>query len=452
MRFEALQLCEPLVTGWKIVLCALDTTLRTDTNASQRQRKAGRSPDSGGWVYASRYCLFCVRGCRGLEMLVNTSKPRPRSVRASNFLLQMVQALTNSSGQILFRLNSVQAASLRGAKKAEFTIKRTLQLRKLPERPEEGLPKPSFSARYSQGADEMPIDAEPVHLSQVQASIENNRKDIDRIDTAGFQIVSALDKAVRRVENETSKLQKSVQDLRKLSEGSNDDIMFLKTELNNIGMTAGNAATESISRFETQVHSISDAVPALREELKAYSTQSRKDIRRLDSQLSQAKQEIEQLKGINKSDALAVKEHAKELKSLRAEMLTLRDSLDQPSASQPLEKPMGFPRKELDILTDNIARLGNRASQVETLQMQLEILKGRVERVETEKLNASMTTIHPSNHKKRPRYDVQQSELSTEIGMLPRDGPLEVSDVKGPRLMRSGAMDRRTEKRISKRS
>lgn len=350
--------------------------------------------------------------------------------------------------QILFRLSSVETVSCRGAKKVEFTINRTLQLRQPPAGPQEGRPRPTSSATYPQGQGEIPTSREEVDFARIQANLDLNRKDIDRLDTAGFQVVSALDEAVQRVEAETKRLQKSVQDLRNDFGGTRDDIDFLKTELEGIKETAGNNV---ISRLDSQMQYISEAaVPSLREELESFRTQSRKEAQRLESQLSQATLGSGHLKGIVESNALTVKEHTMELTSLWTEVSTLKELLLQEPVPQPLERSTGVSNRELDILSDNIARLGHRASQVETLQMQFEILKGRVERMDSQRLNASMTPTHSSNHRKRPHQDVPQAEASFGPDTSPKADTLDSPSVKRPNLTKSGAVDGRMQTRSSR--
>ncbi|KUI67417.1 hypothetical protein VM1G_02778 [Cytospora mali] len=343
-----------------------------------------------------------------------------------------------SSDQVLFRFSSVEPVSYRGAKRVEFMVKRTLQLR--------------FPPPYFQDPSAPSVKPESVDLSHIQASLDLNRKDIDRLDTAGFRVVSALDEAVQRIEAETKKLQKSVQDLRTDSRGTNHDIAFLKTQVKNIKQKVDNGTTSVIVRLESQVQSIGEAIPGLRTELGKLSTKSEKDIQRLGSQLSQAKEESGQLKSIITSNVLSVKEHAKEMKSLQGEVSTLKDLLNRSPAPQPMERSTRFSDRELDILTDNIARLGNRTSQVETLQMQFEIMKGRLERMESNRQSASMTPAHPSNYRKRSPEDVQEIETSPGSHTALRVEPINASSAKRPRLTRSGTVDERTHKRSSKRS
>lgn len=118
------------------------------------------------------------------------------------------------------------------------------------------------------------------------------------------------------------------------------------------------------------------------------------------------------MKGTIESNTFTVKELTKEPNSLRTGMSTLKVSLSQCSKPKPLERSTGVSNKELNILTDNVAPLGDRASQVETLQMQFEILKGhRVERMDNKRLTASVMPAHPSDHRKRPHPGVQEVEL-----------------------------------------
>lgn len=340
------------------------------------------------------------------------------------------------------------AVSCRGARKVDFTVTRTLHLRKPPATFEETPSKPGPSTPYSQGPSATKTKFDAPNLSQIQAALDLNRQDIDRIDTAGFSIVSALDEAVQRVETETNKLQKSVQGLREDFGGNQADIAILKTELKDIRKTVGDYAASAISRLESQIQSLSEAVPGVRIELNTISTQSGKDILRLEAQLSQAKKESEHLKGIVESNALIGRENTKELKSLRTDVLTLKNLPSQRPAPQPLERSTGFSNRGLDILTDNIARLGNRASQVETLQMQFEILKGRVERVEGENsststgTSTSMTPAHPPGHRKRPHHDVHEFETYPDSTKSPRTESLNASSVKRPRPIKSGAVVR----------
>lgn len=282
------------------------------------------------------------------------------------------------------------------------------------------------------------MNSEAVDFSHIQASLDLNRKAIDRLDTTGFRVVSALDKAVQRVEAETNKLQKYVKDLRSDFGCTHDDVSFLKTEMKDMKQSAANGPPSVISRLESQFRYMSEAVPELRKELEAFSTESGKVIQCLESQLSQATKDSSQLKDTVESNTLTVKQHDKELNSLRMEVSTLKMLLTQGSMPQPLERSIGVSNRELDILTDNIARLGNRASQIETLQMQFEILKERIERMDSERLNASVTPAHPSNHRKRPYQVVQQVEASLGPDMSPRVDPLDSSSVKKPKLTKSG--------------
>ncbi|KUI62317.1 hypothetical protein VP1G_11402 [Cytospora mali] len=215
---------------------------------------------------------------------------------------------------VLFRFSSVETVSCRRAKKVEFMVKRILQLR---------FPPPYFR-------DPSAPSANP--------ESEGYRSSRHR----WVQGCSALDEAVQRVEAETKKLQKSVQDLRPDLGGTNHDIAFLKTQVKNIRGRVEGGTTSAIVRLESQVKSIGEAIPGLRKELGKLSTKSEKDIQLLGSQLSQAKEESRQLKGIITSNALAVKEHTKEMKPLQGDVSTLKDLLNRSPAPQPRDDQRDF--------------------------------------------------------------------------------------------------------------
>lgn len=360
---------------------------------------------------------------------------------------------------MLLRSTLVGAVSCRGSNTAEFVVKRTLHLRKQPNkttpgsdgripRPESSKPSSQYpSARASPPHAQGPASFGPGvgELSQIQASLDLNRQDIDRIDTTGFQIVTTLSESIQKIERDVDKLQKAVSDLRRDFGGDRDEIARVKTEIEGVRRAAEDKST--VQRMETQVQTIAGGVLALRGDLDTLSTQYQTDLKTIESQLSRTRQESQELKGITRSNASTAKEHGKELGSLRGEVSTLRGLLDGHPASQSSDRStgFGFPNKELDILTDNIVRLDKRISHVDTLQMQFDLLKGKVERMEEiPKLAPSRPTQAPTpNRRKRSSYPDDGEMAEVEV-------KLETSKGKKPKLTKSGAVDKRTQKRTLK--
>ncbi len=241
----------------------------------------------------------------------------------------------------------------------------------------------SFRASHPRtgSADGAPQTATP-EISQIQAEIEIQREDIDRIDDAGYRIVSAIDSAVERIEREVTGLKSTAHDLKHALGGAQDDISSLKTELTEVKRLAQDTA--ALERLEEKVNVQAGSALVLRRSLGSTEDRIRKELLRLKGQLQQLREGSEDvLKSTSSSAAAAAagtKEQTKEIASLRSEITQLRSQMEQASskaAQQVGRAATSFPSRELDILTSNIAKIGNRASQVETLQMEFEILKGR---------------------------------------------------------------------------
>ena len=62
--------------------------------------------------------------------------------------------------------------------------------------------------------------------------------------------------------------------------------------------------------------------------------------------------------------------------------MQLRNELGREPAQVTARSDPGFSAHELDILTSNISKIGNRASQIESLQMEFELFKTRLQRLE----------------------------------------------------------------------
>ncbi|KAF6825998.1 hypothetical protein CPLU01_09905 [Colletotrichum plurivorum] len=138
--------------------------------------------------------------------------------------------------------------------------------------------------------------------------------------------------------------------------------------------------------------------------------------------------------------------------------------------------------KELDILTNNITNIGNRASLVDSLQMEMDLLKSRVQRLEG---NVELPTLrnhehplklsHPEEYSKGPETTDEpsgkiapakpgqnQSENSSDENgepsfarshpgprkrKTPSDRSRRQGSAKSPRLTRSATIDKRTIKK-----
>ena len=228
-------------------------------------------------------------------------------------------------------------------------------------------------------------------LQQFQTDLQIQKDDIKRIDSNGFKIVSALDKRVGRIEGEFTKLRNTVTDLRR-------DIGGIQKELRSLKVDIGEARrfTEDNTAFaavEDQLTSLSSSLGAVRQQVTTMSAQLCRDIPELRSELSRNQHGIEEMKSEIRGSVTAT-DHAQDVAALRAEMSQLRRELEEQRTKRPDQVETAFPPRELEILTSNIAKIGNRASQVETLQMELEILKGRVGRTEANRQASDARPTH----------------------------------------------------------
>ena len=279
--------------------------------------------------------------------------------------------------QILLRLASVELLDSDG-REIEFAIKRVLTVNEPSKANKAKFPDPSQGG----SASTFPSATE---LQQLQTDLHSQREDIRRIDSNGFRIVSALDKRADRIQGDVMKLRGTVPGLQR-------DIGTLQKELGSIKVEVGKARafaqnSAALVGLEDRLVSVTSTAREVGEQLATLNDQFQKEIGKLRSELGQQQQEMEDLKSEVRG-SVSVEDHAQDVVNLRAEMAQLRRERDETRAHETTRAHAAFPPRELEVLTSNIAKIGNRASQVETLQMELEILKGRVERTEASRQGA----------------------------------------------------------------
>lgn len=240
-------------------------------------------------------------------------------------------------------------------------------------------------------------------LTGLQAYLESQRADINRIDSAGYQIVAAFDNAMDRVEREVKKLQDTMSTLRSELDGNRDDVSSLKTNVDSVRRDARMASDgtrtlgselqglrQSVSNSDA-VDKLQDALAGLRQssldrasetnELRRELSLRKAELQRLKDGQAALKSQVDELKKASKGTATP-KDYAREVSALRAEVRQLRQDAAQKPPSHTQAQNSSFSSKELDILTRNITKIGNRASQIETLQMEFQLFKSRMHRLE----------------------------------------------------------------------
>jgi chromosome segregation ATPase len=224
-----------------------------------------------------------------------------------------------------------------------------------------------------------------VDLVQIRADLEGQREDIDRIDTTGFKVISRLSDSVAQLETGVDRLGKGLNDHRADLRGNQDDLASLKTEMRQ-SSAAVDAKLNMLSvalKAEIRTAAASAAKNA-RQDAIEFSTELRADLAAAQDDLRQTRRELEEIRACMSSNA-GLREYTAEVAAVRKQVVDLGKDVEQlRKAIVDRKEPSSsaFLSRELDILASNLAKIGNRASQVETLQMELDILKGRVERME----------------------------------------------------------------------
>lgn len=290
------------------------------------------------------------------------------------FLICLTQvplnAYTVNRNQLLFRITTVLPLSHADGREVDLVVKRYLKLRETSRASTE---KPLNGA--SAGPYDDPPGAGAAELSLLQAQLEAQRTDIERIDSAGFKVISGLDDAVSRVEGDLGKMRDTLSELRQELRGNHDDMASLKTEIKDVKKQSQDRTV--VKRLEEQLNSAHETLDTLRHELNDLAAKFENELHGVKASLRQNTKDVEDIKSLVR-DRVSTRDHAKDMASVRGELAQLRKQMEESR----LKPPEPFPSRELDILTSNIAKIGNRASQVESLQMEFEIFKGRVERME----------------------------------------------------------------------
>lgn len=300
-----------------------------------------------------------------------------------------------TSGQIIFRIASIvlkPAKDLR--RKAEPKIQRILQLRGQP-----ATTQPTPSSPLNGKANPHPQNGEPppsrasFDIIQIQADLEAQQDEIQRIGAAGFQVMSAFDSTVARFEKQMRQLSESVANVRREGEGQQADIKSLKTQMSDAKWSSDGDAV--VARLDQQLQTTDRVVTELRQIIKKSQTETN----HLRNELSAAQKEIAEVKRANarlKKDADEAKQvaqegvatskmYASEVASLRREMAQLRSELvaqQQDMRHSSVDEDPSISSHQLDILASNISKIGNRASQVESLQMEFDLFRTRIQRLE----------------------------------------------------------------------
>ncbi|KAK5987359.1 hypothetical protein PT974_11486 [Cladobotryum mycophilum] len=322
-----------------------------------------------------------------------------------------------NDGQIIFRASSLILKSASDQRrKAEPKIQRILKLRG------ESSSGSAYLDEHKAG-DDMHSEIPSMHsfdILQIQTDLDAQRQEMQRIGAAGFQVMSQFETAIARFEQQMKQLSNSIESVRTDGEGNRKDLGSLKAEISEVKWDSQNdsvvsrldAQLQTTDRVVTELHQTIQKtrleVTSLRDEL----TETQQELWQVKEDNAYLKQDAEEAKDVAKEGIATSKLYASEVSSLRREIKQLRSELAHERSHSPTAENPSFSSHQLDILASNISKIGNRASQVESLQMELELFRTRVQRLEA-KASSTPTTNRNDGRPSMGNYSSQR-EPSTQ--------------------------------------
>ncbi|PHH83959.1 hypothetical protein CDD83_2726 [Cordyceps sp. RAO-2017] len=299
-----------------------------------------------------------------------------------------------NDGQVIFRLTSITFMASNRRSKAGPKIKRVLTLKI--ETPSTNLQDnpPSQEKKDVDGDDAVPCGDPAVDafdLNRIQADLVEQRESIKRISSAGMQVVSNFETVISRVEGQMQRLSESIDSVRTEGERQSDALEALKSEVADAGRDRPSETV--VARLGQQLQTVDDSVAELGQaarESKSETAALRERLTTTERELQEAKDEtatlrveVNEIKQVAHESTAVSREYACEVSSLRREVKQLRAELAEERAqSRSSKESAPYSSHELDILASSISKIGNRASQIESLQMEFELFKTRLQRLE----------------------------------------------------------------------
>ncbi|KAK0671159.1 hypothetical protein QBC41DRAFT_344828 [Cercophora samala] len=289
--------------------------------------------------------------------------------------------------QVLLRIASVILLDTEGDD-IELEIKRVLNINEPSKTNTDGVPDPSSNFPGT------------VEFQQLKFDLEGQKEYLKRIDNNGFKIVAGLDKRVGRIEIDVKTLHATVGGFKEGIRGVQEGLKSVKSELDGFAKS-GTEKRAAFKSLESQLSSINGSLETIQHQAAGLTEEMRKEVSDLKNRLQETIEELDMLRSeINES--ISADSHARDMAAIRTEIAQLRRELRSVRTGESDRVVPSFPSRELEILTSNIAKIGNRASQVETLQMEFEILKGRVDRAEANR---------EASHSRRVTYPLDPETL-----------------------------------------
>lgn len=255
---------------------------------------------------------------------------------------------------------------------------------------------------------------------QIQADLDAQQDEIQRIGAAGFQVMSTFDNTVARFEKQMRQLSESVASVRIDGEGQQADIKSLKTQMSDAKWSGESDVV--VARLDQQLQTTDRVVTELRQIIQKSKTETttlrneltaaKKEIAEMKKTNTRLEQDVDEAKQVAQEGIATSKQYASEVASLRREITQLRSELAQEHTHHSsMDEDPSISSHQLDILASNISKIGNRASQVESLQMEFDLFRTRMQRLE-----ARVVSGTPNPNRKDVRASLGEYASMAEQG------------------------------------
>jgi hypothetical protein len=222
----------------------------------------------------------------------------------------------------------------------------------------------------------------------MQAELDLQRGDLDRIDTAAFSVVSSFNTSVTRIDMELEKLGDTMRSLSRELEANRNDISPIKSTLDELEARSNDKTV--VRGLEEQMEIADAALAAVRQlaqeahirenELQSELQSTKKDVRLLQEEAVVLRREVATAKQAVEKSATAAATHAQDMAVLRSEMRQMRETLRK--QERHVDDAPSHSADEVQILSSNISKLASRMSEFSNLQMHLDLFSLRLQRLE----------------------------------------------------------------------
>ncbi|KAI0203851.1 hypothetical protein F4808DRAFT_390260 [Astrocystis sublimbata] len=341
---------------------------------------------AGASQLGPRGTLF--EACRGQRVVCTQCASRLGSIWRTPDVNHILQ-----TGQLCLRIHSLQIRDSGGHNTVRPTIQRQLDPKSSPKSEvlAEDNAETNHHSRSSENHNHGHATNGASKIDFILNEVNTQRVEIERIDRAGSHVVASLNQSAQQISQEVAKIKNDLTQVSTKNQGLADDVWSTRSEIRRIQEILQPLAAQS--QLEPVWSAIKDAIAEakaeLRVELRDEFANHQQQLDSLGAALKNTKTELrdcqatcERARVTAEASMISSKANAEEIVALRAELLQSRHELTLERSRESPNTHSIVSQSEVDILATTIRSIAQRASQVETLQMELDLLRGRVQKME----------------------------------------------------------------------